>query len=56
MNPFQHLLKKPTRQAVELIDREVRLSGSWENGKPGGRQFLAGNARALAEGCGWKGR
>ena len=39
---------------VELIDREVRLNGNWENGKPGGRRFLAGNARALAEGCSWK--
>ncbi len=41
---------------VEFIDREVRLNGNWENGKPGGRRFQAANARALAEGCSAKGR
>ena len=41
---------------AELIDREVRVNGNWENGKPGGRRFLAANARPLAEGCGWKGK
>ena len=41
---------------VELIDREVRLNGNWENGKPGSKHFLAANARALSEGCSGKGK
>jgi len=41
---------------TELIDREVRLIGNWENGKPTSRRFLAATVRALAEGCSWNGK
>ena len=40
----------------ELIDRDVRLTGTWSSDGQGVRRFTAGDALAIAEGCSGDGK